>query len=160
MTKIPLKNYLYLLLTVIFTVFIIYYLYLWYVEYNSNLENKSVLVDCMQIINSNELDTYLVENKDAIIYTSVTNDNKIRRFERKLKKFIDGNNIVNKILYLDLTNNDKNTKYKVTGVEVNVPSFVVYKNGNYVDSYDISQNNFDLEQIKQYLIDNGVVGYD
>ena len=39
----------------------------------------------MSVINYNELDNYIVENPDTIIYVSVLEDEKIRGFEKKLK---------------------------------------------------------------------------
>ena len=160
MTKIPFKNYVYLFLVVVVSIFIVYYLYLWFLEYNNNSENKSILVDSMQIINMNEIDTYLVENKDAVIYASINNDNKIRRFEKKFNKFINEKNIANKLLYLDLTSDNKKNKYSVNGISIKAPSFIVYKNGSFLESYDIGDNNFDLNKIDAYLNKVGVVKSD
>ena len=92
----------------------------------------------MLVINYNELNNYLVENKDAIIYVSKLNDESIRLFENKFKNIINKNNLNNKILYLDLTEELKennivkeiNKKYGKEMTEV--PTIVIIKDGKAV----------------------------
>ena len=160
MTKVPFKNYLYLLLVIIVSIFIVDYLYLWFLEYNNNADNKSILVESMQIINKNEIDNYLVENKDAVIYVSVSNDKKIKKFEKKLNKLINDKNINNKILYLDLTSDKSNNIYGINDKVIKVPSFIVYKNGKFVEDYDVGKNNYEINKVENYLSDIGVVRND
>ena len=68
---IPKKNYVYLFLIILFSLMVIYYLYLWHKSYKESLLNTEILSDYLDVINYNELDDYIVENKDAVIYVSV-----------------------------------------------------------------------------------------
>ena len=127
--KIPLKNYIYLLLIIITSIAILYYLYLWFVEYNNEQRKNSIMNEVMQVINVNELDTYLIENKNAVIYISRTNDKDIRKYEKKLKKLIEKENITNKILYMDVTNQvSESKKYEVNNQQVKIPAFFFQSN--------------------------------
>lgn len=150
---IPIKNYIYLLLIIIASVALVYYLYLWFIEYNKEQNQTSYIEEVMQIINYNELETYLIENKDAVVYVSVLNDNHIRKFEKKLQRFIKENDITNKILYLDLTNNN----YEVLNKEVNVPTFLVYRNTELTANYEIDKKDYDIKKIKTFLEEQGVI---
>ena len=135
---------------------IVYYLYLWFLEYDSNKDNKSIIINNMQVINDNELDTYLIENKDAIIYISNADKSKTRSFDRKFNKLILQYNISKKILYLNV---DKNN-FVMSNATISVPSIVIYENQKIKDSYDIDKNNYNISELKQYLTDNGVIDND
>lgn len=157
MSKIPFKNYIYLLLVVLISVGLVYYFYLWFVEYDSNSQYRSVLSDFVRVINYNELDTYLVENKDATIYCSVTNESKVRQFDKKVKKLISNYNINNKLLYLDLTN--KNVK-KILNEEINLPAVIVYNNGSIANSYSVEDDNYNIHLLEDYFVKIGVISND
>lgn len=157
MSKVPFKNYIYLLLVVLISIGFVYYFYLWFVEYDSNSDYRAVLSDTMQVINDNELDSYLVENKDAIIYCSVTNESKIRQFDKKVKRLVNNYNVGNKILYLDLTN--KKAKI-VFGKDINIPAVVVYKNGNIIDAYSVRDDNYNIHLLEDYFFEIGVISND
>ena len=149
MIKIPFKNYIYLLLVIVVSIGIIYYLYLWFVEYDKNKEYKSVLSNVLQVINDNELDSYIVENEDAIIYVGVSNISKNRQYDKKFKKIINENDLEKKILYL----NSKNDNI----FDIKLPAILVYNNGSLVNSYSVVDNNYNIHDMEKYLIDVGVI---
>lgn len=159
--KIPIKNYVYLVLILIISIFLVYYMYLWFIEYKKDQNGGSTINEIMQIINYNELDSYLVENKDAIIYATVPNTKNIKKVEKKLEKIIEQNNIINQILYLDVTNNKKkNNTYQILNTYEQIPILLVYKNNNLIDKYQINIDNYDTKEIKEFLTKNGVITND
>ena len=111
----------------------------------------------------NELNNYLVENKDAIIYVSKLNDESIRLFENKFKNIINKNNLNNKILYLDLTEELKennivkeiNKKYGKEMTEV--PTIVIIKDGKISSSYNIKENKYNIKLLEKYLEKEDVI---
>ena len=115
------------------------------------------------VINYNELNNYLVENKDAIIYISKLNNENIRLFENKFKNIINKNNLNNKILYLDLTEELKennivkeiNKKYGKEMTEV--PTIVIIKDGKISSSYDIKENKYNIKLLEKYLEKEDVI---
>ena len=85
--EIPLKNYILLSIVLILTIVVVIYFFLWKNTYEKNKLQTPILDDYLLVINYNELNNYLVENKDAIIYVSKLNDESIRLFENKFKKY-------------------------------------------------------------------------
>lgn len=150
--KIPLKNYIYLLLIILFSIAILYYLYLWFVEYSKEQQKNPIMNNVMQVINDNELNTYLVENKDAIIFASILNNSDIRKYERKLEKLINDKNIANTILYMDLTNNSKaKDQNKMFNTSFDLPAFLVYEDSQLVEIYEIPNDNYDIDKTEEFL---------
>lgn len=133
--EIPLKNYILLSIVLILTIVVVIYFFLWKNTYEKSKLQTPILDDYLLVINYNELNNYLVENKDAIIYVSKLNDESIRLFENKFKNIINKNNLNNKILYLDLTEELKennivkeiNKKYGKEMTEA--PTIVIIKDG-------------------------------
>ena len=137
--KIPFKNYVFLGVVLLVSMLILYYFYLWVDAYNESKLNKPIMNKYMDVINYNELDTYLIENPDTIIYVSILENKEIRDFEKNFKKLFKKKKINNDILYLDITEDIKNediknelsNKYMINSVSIlDVPVIIVIENGN------------------------------
>jgi len=157
---IPKKNYVILGLVIIGTFFFMYYIYMWYDAYLDTKTSKPILDRYMEVINFNELDDYLIENNDAIIYVSVLEDSEIRSFEKKLKALFKSHSIDKDILYMDVTNNKMVvdtvlSKYS-NGTISNgdVPMILVIEGGVLRNVYNIKSNNYDIELVKLFI--NGI----
>ena len=161
--EIPLKNYILLSIVLILTIVVVIYFFLWKNTYEKSKLQTPILDDYLLVINYNELNNYLVENKDAIIYVSKLNDESIRLFENKLKNIINKNNLNNKILYLDLTEELKennivkeiNKKYGKEMTEV--PTIVIIKDGKISSSYNIKENKYNIKLLEKYLEKEDVI---
>lgn len=149
--NVPLKNYIYLFLILLGSILLLFYIYRWYETYNENKLNTSIMNEYLTVINYNELDNYIIENKDAIIYVSILGNEDINRFERKFKNIITENNLKNSILYLDLTNENIETATKKLQIEDNFPYLVVYTNGQITDTYNIAETNYSNKKTLKYL---------
>lgn len=158
--KIPFKNYVFLGVVLLVSMLILYYFYLWVDAYNESKLNKPIMNKYMDVINYNELDTYLIENPDTIIYVSVLENKEIRDFEKNFKKLFKKKKINNDILYLDITEDIKNediknelsNKYMINSVSIlDVPVIIVIENGNVKSIYSISENNYDVDKVKTYI---------
>lgn len=161
--EIPLKNYILLSIVLILTIVVVINLFLWKNTYEKSKLQTPILDDYLLVINYNELNNYLVENKDAIIYVSKLNDESIRLFENKFKNIINKNNLNNKILYLDLTevlkeNNIVKEINKKYGKEMTeVPTIVIIKDGKISSSYNIKENNYNIKLLEKYLEKEDVI---
>ncbi len=162
--KIPLKNYIILLVIVIATILLLHYFYRWFEVYNDTKLNRPILDKYMEVINYNELDNYLIENPNTIIYVSVLEDAEIRNFEKKFKDVFKNGEIENNILYLDITNDIKDKKnkekmekkYSINSISIlDVPLIMVIDNGELKSINTISSVNYDIERIKNLI--NGIV---
>lgn len=161
--EIPLKNYILLSIVLILTIVVVIYFFLWKNTYEKSKLQTPILDDYLLVINYNELNNYLVENKDAIIYVSKLNNENIRLFENKFKNIINKNNLNNKILYLDLTEelnkksivNELNKKYGKEMTEI--PSIIIIKDGKISSSYNIKENGYNVKSLEKYLEKEDVI---
>lgn len=164
--NIPLKNYIILAVVLILSIILVIYFYMWYNAYEESKLNTMIMDKYLQVINYNELNNYLVENKDAVIYSSVLEDQKIRDFEKKFKNIIIKNSLNNDILYLDLTEElkDKNiTKdiketYNINNQDIaNTPSIMIFKDGKLYSIYNIKDNNYNINNLVDYLEEEDII---
>lgn len=154
--EIAFKNYIILALVLIITIIGVIYFFMWYSSKEKSKLELPILDDYIMPINYNELNDYIVENKDAVIYTSVLNDVNIRLFENKFKNVIVKNNLNSSILYLDLTDEikDNNVLLKMEkkyGTKVDIPSVMVFRDGVLTDVYNIKEDNYNIKKLEKYL---------
>lgn len=157
--KIPLKNYILLAVTLIITIVLVIYFYMWKKTYEENKINSVVMDKYIQEINYNELNDYLIENKNTVIYSSVVGNTKTKKFEEKLGKLIEDNSLSNSIIYLNLTDElkDKNIKkeilenYKELNNNIKDPLIIIFSNNKITSIYNIKDNNYDIDNLKKYL---------
>ena len=161
--EIPLKNYIILGLVILLTLGLVYYFYLWYITYEESKLNETIMDRYLEVINYNELNDYIVENRNAMIYTSVLEDNNIRKFEIKFKNIVVKNALKDKILYMDMTDIFKDkikytelrNSYQINNYNItNVPCILVFKDAKLVDIYSIKDNDYNTEDVLNYIIDN------
>lgn len=149
--EIPFKNYIILAVILIFTILLVVYLFNWQSIYQKNKLQEPILDKYLMVINYNELDDYLVENKEAIVYVSVLNDEKIRMFENKFKNLIIKNDLNNKILYLNLTNESVEINKKYLSNLSEVPTLIIFDEVKVVENYSIKDNNYDIKAFEKFL---------
>lgn len=154
--EIAFKNYIILALVLIITIIGVIYIFMWYSSKEKSKLELPILDDYIMPINYNELNDYIVENKDAVIYTSVLNDVNIRLFENKFKNVIIKNNLNSSILYLNLTNEIKDTNVllkmeKKYGTKIDIPSVMVFRDGVLTDVYNIKEDNYNIKKLEKCL---------
>ena len=114
----------------------------------------------LTVINYNELDNYIIENKDAVIYVSILGNEDINKFEKKFKNIIAEYNLRNDILYLDVSNENITSATKKLKINDEFPYLVVYTNGVITDTYSINENGYSNSKIEKYLNRIGVIEND
>lgn len=158
---IPMKNYIILGIVILVTLCLLYYFYMWFDAYNETRLNKPILNKYMEVINYNEIDNYIVENPNTIIYVSVLENEDIRNFEKKLKNSYKDNDIDEEILYLDMTEDIKNKdilqeieyKYSLNSLSMkDVPCVIVFKNGNIDTIYSIRDNDYNIDKFERFIV--------
>lgn len=158
--KVPFKNYIFLGIVILVSMFLLYYFYMWVDAYNESKLNEPIMDKYMEVINYNELDNYLIENPNTIIYASILENKDIRDFEKKFKKLFINNEVEKKVLYLDITNEINNKdiksnlmeKYLINSVSIiDVPNIIVFDNGKLKTIYSISEDNYDVDRIKLFI---------
>lgn len=157
---IPKKNYFILGVVLLLTVLAVYYFYMWNKAYNESKINEPVLDKYMTVINYNELEDYLIENPDTIIYTSILEDKDIRSFENRFKNYIRNDKLDHDVLYMDITseiksNNKKTDMMKKYSVEyaniLDIPNVMVFENGKLKMIYNIQDNDYDVKKTVEFI---------
>lgn len=162
MREIPKKNYLLLIIVIVFSLVIVFYFRRWYKTYELDRLSKPIMSNYLFKINYKEIDNYLVENPNTIIYVSKVGNEKIRNFEKKFITVINKNWLNDKILYLDISDikdESINNKYVINGNNViEVPNILLFENGKLKDIYVIDVDDYNMEKILSYLVLNDVKG--
>lgn len=160
--NIPKKNYVILGIVILVSLLIVYYLYMWFTAYTATKEGEAILDKYMTVINYNELDNYLVENPDGIIYVGILNNEEISKFERKFKNSIKNSKINKEVLYLNITDEISNVnkvkemkeRYTVNYADItNVPNIMVFENGEIKTIYSIKDNGYDVDKAVKFIND-------
>ena len=158
--KIPVKNYIILGVVMFVTILILYYFYCWVDVYKESKINIPILDKYMTVINYNELDNYIVENPNTIVYVSVLEDEKIREFEKEFKNKYKNKDIKNEVLYMNITDdiNDKDiknemvSKYSINSLDMtDVPSLLIFNDGELSSIYSVRDNDYDVNRFIIYL---------
>ena len=158
--EIPIKNYIILGVVLFITMLILYYFYCWGDVYKESKINIPIMDKYMSVINYNELDNYIVENPDTIIYVSVLEDEKIRGFEKEFKNKYKNKEIETELLYMNITDdiNDMDirdemvSKYSINSLDMtDVPSLLVFNNGELSSIYSVRDNDYDIDRFVLYI---------
>ena len=158
--NIPYKNYIILSIILILSIAVVIYFYMWYSEFENSKINTPILDEYLRVINYIELDNYLVENKNFVLYVSVLDD-KTRNFENKFKYIIEKYSLNNSLLYLDLTEESRNAFLYETVLNeyrlMDLPCIVIFDNGNISDVYSIDDNKYDIDLLISFFRLRGII---
>lgn len=132
------KNYI--ILGVIFLVCIGLTLYFckWYQVLDEEEKQIPVIRDVLPEITSYELDHYILENPSTVIYLCTASDSACRKYESKLKKLVEKQELNDDIVYVNLTDVDRGEfvkgfndkyKYKKGKLTTNYPAMIIFNDG-------------------------------
>lgn len=165
--EIPKKNYIIMVIVVAVTVCLTFYLALWYKTIKEYYQNNSVIAEVLSEIEEESLSSYLLDNPTTLIYVASSNDQEIKSFEKKFKKYITDNNLNNEIVYFDINGLDNNhinnvlVNYTSSSLEklknIVVPNLIYFENGEIVDILYIKKTNIKKIDIVSFLERNNVI---
>jgi len=168
-SNIKLTNYFILLLIFIISIGITVYICSWYRLYDDREKNTPVIRDTLFEITSKELEHYILENPDCVLYMCQSYTNNCRNFEKDFKKVINKYNLKNYIVYVNLSSNDIkeftdsfNSKYsKKIELNYNYPALIVMEDGliNSVLQSD-DKHNLSIDKTKQFIEINKIGEYE
>ena len=158
--KIPKKNYIILGVVIIITMLILYYFYMWVDVYKESKINIPILDKYMEVINYNELDNYIVENPNSVIYVSVLEDEKIRDFEKEFKNKYRNHEVGDGLLYMNVTDevSDKHVladmveNYSLNSLSItDVPCVLLFTDGELKSIYSVEDNDYNIDRFLIYV---------
>lgn len=155
MRTIPKKNYIIFIFMVIAVIIITF---LGVRIYNNSLRPTSDFYNYVKIIKTDEIDLYLNENPQAIIYIADKYDLNNEILEKKLKQKIVKFNLFNNFIYLDKSDlNSKfldkfNKKYDALISTEKIPTLIIFNDGKVIEiHYELTENlinSLDFEGIR------------
>ncbi len=165
--KIPTKNYLIVLVLAVIVVILTLYINAWYKTYQENKLSISPFSGVVEEVDINEINLTLAEMNEVILYVGYTNDKSIYDMEKRLLKYIKNNDLVDKFIYVDVTDCMKDKKYveilKNTFSEKSeeikeVPMLIFVKNGKAELVVNSKAGNINVEDVanikNEYQLDN------
>lgn len=157
MKRIPLKTYFILGIILVSSIFIVLYINKLYL---STKNNDNILNGFIKEIKTQEIDNYIIENPNFIIYLGYkNNDNK--PFEKKFKKLVTKYDLQKDIVFIDISQFNDETfnkfckKYADKLLKKD-SSLIIVDNQKVIDVLDITKGNNDIELVKMFFKKNGV----
>ena len=151
MRNVPAKNYIIVLLLAICTFFLAFILTKFYYELKKI--RMEIHTDFASDILENELDSYIIESHDVMIY--VTNSQTLDMdTNKKLRSVIENGDYSNDIIHFDMTNATKQLKdifqkYNNKNYELIENSLLIIKNEKIVNVVDLSKSK---SYIKNHIV--------
>ncbi len=117
-------------------------------------KHNSILLEIMPEIKYEELDNYLFDNNESIIY--IGNNDIDKKFEKELKEYIINNNI--NIIYMYVNNksiNNLKNDYSINNIYV--PNIIIFKDKKIKDILYTNKSNLKLENVISFFKNNEVI---
>lgn len=146
--KNPLKNYIIFAIVAMLSFIFVFNLSNWYLKnttYTTNI--TKTIAEVMPL----ELENYLIENDNIIIYVSSSSDKNLEIFEKDLANYFINNQLESNIIYYDYDKDDNNNFKKVLNVDLTYPNLYAIKNHKFDKSLYIAKNDSSIESFKNFI---------
>jgi hypothetical protein len=166
MEKGSFKSYLILLFCFVVGIGLCIYVFSWYKVIDNNKKNIPIIRGTLTEINDKELDNYILENSDTVLYLCTSNNVRCRNYEKDFKKIINSKSLKDYIVYVNLTGIDQvkfvkrfNEKYSYkTSLKTSYPALIVFEDGEIVDLIEYSKENKLTSKKTIEFLENNKVG--
>lgn len=148
MRKVPLKNYI--IMSIILIAIVITTIFLANI-YNNRFTKTSIMYNYLSEIKKKDIDTYLLEKPNIILYVSDKYDISNEKIEEKIKNNIIRYNAKEYFVYLDLNDNNKdfidtlNKKYN-GHINKQIPLIIIIEEGKIINTY-YELENVDIKEL-------------
>lgn len=153
MREIPRKNYVIITLMAVGVVVVCFILMNMYNSNNNEVYNSAVR-EVVSEIKYDDLESYLQENLDVVLYINDSNKKANQKLEREIRDLITDNNIQQYVVYIE-KNNELVREYSLDSY---TPIFIAYQDGKITEV--LSDNNYSIEEIESFFVRNGVIESD
>ena len=160
MKKIPSKNYYVVLFVSVLVVIISLYTRSLYLSYIDSIKNSSIFANKnISQINEDDFKYALIETSEVILYVSYTGDTRIGSVERKLYKNLENRNLLDRVIYWDVTKYKNKEYIKVLkelfpNIESEIgyaPLIIYIKNGEAMEAINSKNKLIDVEDLNNLL---------
>lgn len=154
MRKIPFRNYIIAVCIMILTLLLTFIAVKTYLD-SQNLNNENYMNFLSEVM-PEELDSYIIDNHDTIIYmTNIEETNK--KIDAKVQKILTNNEHIKDTIYLNLNNVDDSfydnfaSKYNIDKSLLKSNSFILIQEGEVVKVINLNEKN--IKKLHQYIDD-------
>lgn len=157
--KITIKSYLILTAIFLLTIGITIYLCKCYQVYSESKKEIPVIRGTLSEITSEELEHYVQENPNCVVYVCTANNQKCRDYEENFKKLVKKKNLQEKIVYLNVSNADQeefikafnNTyKHKVE-LTANYPAIILFEDKTIASILQEQEGELSINKTKNFI---------
>lgn len=166
--EIPKKNYIIVSVIALIVAILVLYLAKLYTNININ-KNNSIMSNYLFNVTTKELDNYLLENPNIIVYWSDSEDVSNNNFEKKLKKYIIRNDLQKNFVFVNtngITSEESDAiadkyltnelKSKNINLEI-VPNLLIIEEGKIIDVLYTYEQDMSMEYLKEEFKGHGVI---
>ena len=154
-----LKSIIILVVVSLLVVGLVLYLCDCYKVYEESKREIPVLDGILVEISTNELDHYLLENPSTVIYICTVQDTTCRNYESKLIKLIEKKALKDDIVYLNVSETEKeafiedfNDKYNYKVKLGNkFPAYVIFDDGEISGILQDKEKDLTIQKTKQFI---------
>lgn len=157
--KKKIRNYIITILLFIACCGLVLYLREIY-KVNEEEQKKIPVIDgYISEIYSDDLEHYILDNPNTIVYMCIANDEGCRSFEREFKKLLKKDEYNDRLVYLNLADLDQdrfleefNNKYvNKTKLTKKYPAFVLFEDGKIKAVLQEKNKKLDIVKVKHFL---------
>lgn len=163
MRKVPLKNYILLFVLVGVTVFLTYYCCDLYNERHKK-SYTSLISSFITEIKEDDIENYVLENPNVVLYISDKTDENLKEVENKMKSFLTEKNIYSYFVYVNVLKTEEeklNIFQENYNLELDfdkIPILVAFQDGELKEMYNIQEWN--SNELTDFLTRNEVIDSD
>lgn len=163
--EIPKKNYLLLAIILLATTLLCIYFSSWYKMSEEAKMPKGIMTAFLPEVKIEELNNFLLENENLILYVSSSGDESIKRFEKNIHDYIAKDGYTHYFAYIDTTDVDMDTlkrelQPKTKQKKINfslTPNMYVFKEGELVDTLYYSAKPLNSKEAIQFVEKQGII---
>ena len=162
--EIPSKNYYVVLLVSVLIIVLTLYMRSFYLNYKNSKLNSIFYDKAVNQIHESDFDFAMSEVGEAILYIGVSDSGKVKRMEKSLYKVIEEKNLIDKLLYFDVTdikeekyNNLLKNRFPDISSDIGkVPMLIYIKDGQGVEAINSNNGLIDENMLNGLLLKYGI----
>lgn len=159
MKKKSAKNYVILACIYLAVIFLVLYFVKWYQTYQEYQMKVPIMRDVLQELLPEEVDHYVLENPDTLLYICSATDATCRNFEKDFRYYVKQKGLESNIIYVNLMDVENQESYlsdlgKKYGKEIDTkgyPMFLQFEEGNIEEV----ESELTMEKAKLFLTNRG-----
>lgn len=165
MREVPKRNYWLMGLLTVATVIVVIYMANWYQASKNYYLESSVMTNFLGEIKEAEIENYILENPEVVIYISKDQEDSTKKFEKQLKDYIIKEEIKSYFIYLNCSTLSSDfiasfqKKYfngELKKINLSYPNLLVVSDGKIVDVLYKLDAKPNIKDVKSFLEKNGV----